>query len=223
MHTQLIVGFGTGRCGTASLAAFLNQQPGYAVTHEAAGLSWVPAFTDTEVCIRQFSSRLGLAAGDVGFYWIHYLDLVLRQFEHAKAINIRRDLDDVIESFWSYLSIEKPREPANGWYGYPYDSDKATKDSLAYTMRRYRYMEHEVGKLYPGSIFLMGMEDLNKPDILDLLLNWIGTPHRKVTVPVRSNTREEVLTTRNDRNHGRLFNKTFRKGVKKNDSTTQVS
>lgn len=203
MGKKILIGYGTGRCGTQSLAGFLDQQTGFSVTHERVALNWYPAFTDTEVAIRRFTSRPGKVVGDVGFYWVHYLDLILRRYPGAKAVNIRRDLDEVIESFWSYMRPDVQNFGASGWKGYPFDSYRQDKDAIAFTVRRYRFMEEEVVKQYPASIFLMKTEDLNDPEMLTGLLGWIGMEEYRILRPVHENKREKVLSTRNGRIPGR--------------------
>ena len=190
---QIVIGFGTGRCGTNSLAAFLNQQPGYHVTHEQAGLAWYPAITDTETCMgRFFASRTGTVIGDVGFYWINYLPLILRTYQGAKAINIRRPLDEVVESFWTYKD-HGGWDAFSNWYGYPFDAPTQTKDDIASTIRRYRFLEIEVQKLYPGSIYVMPTKDLNDTPMLEELLDWLGTKEHKMLRQFFLNTRGEIL------------------------------
>ena len=102
---MIVIGYGTGRCGTESLASFLNQQEGFNVTHEKSGLAWYPILCDTDSSINEFVAREGLVIGDVAFSWIHYVSIVLRRFPDVKVINIRRDVDEVIESFWNYKAF----------------------------------------------------------------------------------------------------------------------
>ncbi len=192
--TKVIVGFGTGRCGTQSLAAFLDLQPGWEVSHEQVPLGWYQAFTDTEIAIREFLGRKGRVIGDIGYYWINYLDLILRKIPNAKAINIVRDDDKVIESFWSYMNPKLQSFEHNDWKGYPYDSPDQTKDAIVKTVRRYRFLEHEVRKIYPASIFVMKTEDLNDNDKLNELLDWLESDTFRVLRPVHTNTREQILS-----------------------------
>ena len=204
---MILIGYGTGRCGTKSLASFLNQQEGFNVTHEGVLLSWQPAFTDTEETIKNLVSRDGKVVGDIGFFWIHYIDLILRKYKGSKAINIFRDDEEVIESFWSYMNPEtQPNIINNWWKGYPFDSPEQTKDSIAFTIKKYRMLEHEVQKLYPASIYRMKTEDLNNKKELESLLDWIGDSEHKLLSPVHTNKREQILASRNAQNGRPRFN-----------------
>jgi len=197
MTQKIVLGFGTGRCGTKSLAAFLNQQPGYLVTHEKAYLSWYPALSDSEPSIKRlFTGHTGSTIGDVGFYWVNYLGLVLRRYENTKAINIRRPLDEVIESFWSF---KEPRqtESFSSWFSYPFDSDTMTKDDIALSVRRYRFLEVEAQKIYPASIYVMETQDLSDDNRLSELLDWLGSKETKMLRQFFMNTRGEILKRSN--------------------------
>lgn len=200
----IVIGYGTGRCGTKSLAAFLDNQKDCDVTHEKVALGWYQAFTDTEIAIRDFVSRDSKIIGDVGFYWINYLDLILRKYKGSKAINIWRDDEEVIESYWSYMRPDIQDMKYNQWKGYPYDSPNQTKDAIAFTIQRYRFLENEVRKLYPYSIFTIKTDALNNSDVLDELLEWLGINNQNLN-PVHINTREQILNAPKKRK-GRLFN-----------------
>jgi len=199
----IIVGYGTGRCGTMSLAKFLNNQEGWHVTHEKVCLGWYQAFTDTETAINDFTERPYSIIGDVGFYWINYLDLILRKFQGSRAINIKRDDDEVIESFWSYMNKDVQDFKYNQWKGYPFDSYEQTKDAIAFTVKRYRFLENEVRKLYPGVIYYLKTEDLNNEDKMSELLDWLKPKTKKTLIPFHTNTREQI--SKNDSKPNRLF------------------
>ena len=204
MNKKIIIGYGTGRCGTKSLASFLNQQEGFNVTHEKVALGWYQAFTDTEIAVRDFVSRDSQVIGDVGFYWINYLDLILRKYPNAKAINIFRDEEEVVESFWSYKKPDEVNQVFEKWCSYPYDSSESTKDAIAFTIKRYRFLENEVLKHYPASIYRLRMGDLNNKNKLEDLLDWVGSSKLRMLKPVHINTREQILS-KNASERKRLF------------------
>lgn len=195
MDKKIIIGFGTGRCGTKSLAAFLNQQKGWEITHEEANMSWYPALTDSKVCIDRFiSKRNGSVIGDIGFYWINYLNLILRKYSGSKAINIRRPIDEVIESFWSYRNDETDGNIGTMyWFGYPFDAPTKTKDDIAFTVKRYQFLEFEVQKIYPSSIYIMPIDDLNSKNKLESLLEWIEEDNIYNLNQFHINRRDQVI------------------------------
>ena len=203
---KIIIGFGTGRCGTKSLAEFLNKQPGLNVTHEGVALGWYPALADTDVRLNAFLKREG-DIGDVGFYWVHYLDLIFHRHQGAKAINLIRDDEEVVASFWNHLG---ENESTVGWHGYPFDSPNWTKDAVRFMVKRYRYIESELYKTYPFSIYRLPMQALNSKREMGKLLDWLGvSPDNRVLEAIHFNKGQErkqkVRNFWNGLEKGRLF------------------
>jgi len=206
MSKKIIIGFGTGRCGTQSLARFLNQQEGWNVTHEKVGFGWYPAMCDFDTCYNEFMSREEDVIGDVAFYWVQYIGLILTRNKNVKVINLYRDDEEVIESFWSYKSFIRDYKSfwENEWFGYPYDNDKPTKDAIANTIKRYRMLEDQVHKYFPFSIIRMKTEDLSNEESLNKLLNWLGCKEKNLN-SFHTNKREQILASKNAQQHERLF------------------
>jgi len=179
---MILIGYGTGRCGTKSLASFLNQQEGFNVTHESVGLAWYPILSDTESALDEFVSRKGDVVGDVAFYWIHYVGLMIRKYENVKAINIYRDDDEVVDSFWNYKANIRTYKSfmENTWFPYPYDSYEPTEEAIYRTIKQYRMMERELACYFPGRILRMNVEKLNDKESLSSLLAWLGCKDGKL-------------------------------------------
>jgi len=122
---QLILGIGTGRCGTSSLAILLDDQPGFDVSHEfrypkrkgrsyrritykgkGALLPW-----DVRQGAQQFSkvrdeleSRTVPFFGDVAFYHLPYIQTHYAQtFDDIKVISIQRDREETINSYDNWV------------------------------------------------------------------------------------------------------------------------
>ena len=167
---MIVIGYGTGRCGTQSLASFLNQQEGFNITHEKVPKYWCPQFSEREEVPDIFAGREEKVIGDIGFYWIHYIPNMLKRSD-TKVINIIRNDDEVIESFWTYKSPDSVN--LGGWFGYPYQNEKPTKDAIAKTVRSYRRCEKEYKKKFPNTIYQMDITDLNSEDKLHNLLTWL--------------------------------------------------
>jgi len=209
---KIIIGFGTGRCGTKSLAEFLNKQPGLNVTHEGVALGWYPALADTDTHINHFFKRTGDIIGDVGFYWVNYLDLVLHRHPNVKVVNLVRDDKEVVESFWNHHVEEgEPISVSVDWYGFPYDSAERTKDALKTMVTRYRYLEAQLFKMYPFSIYRLDTYSLNNKKEMSRVLDWIGAPRdNRIMEAVHSNKgADRIKAFQNLRNglaRGRLFN-----------------
>ena len=77
---KLILGMGTGRCGTRSLAELLNQQPETEVTHEQPPLfPWIPRSDQSIVArLERFERRnSGGFTGDVASFYLPYVDQIV--------------------------------------------------------------------------------------------------------------------------------------------------
>jgi hypothetical protein len=205
---KIIIGFGTGRCGTKSLAEFLNKQPGLNVTHEGVALGWYPAVADIDTHINHFFKRNGDIIGDVGFYWVNYLDLILHRHSDVKVINLIRDDEEVVNSFWNYMQYGNE---SIGWYGFPFDSVEKTIDSIRIMVKRYRFLEAELRKIYPFSIYQLNTYSLNDKREMARLLDWLGAENDgRIMEIIHSNKNNERLQAfqdlRNGLKKGRLFN-----------------
>lgn len=100
-HKKIIIGLGTGRCGTRSLTKLLNEN-GIPATHEKWRLVWKP---DKERCLRVLKKMVDAGESDVGFYWLNYVDIVLSKYPSTKFVCFKREKEKVLESF-SRTSIE---------------------------------------------------------------------------------------------------------------------
>ena len=104
--TQHIIGLGTGRCGTRSLAKLLGLQPGVYATHEAAPvLRWYDEI-DPGRHIRVSHSDAEIIA-DVGFYYLPHVERIRQEFSGVRFICLQRDRDETVDSFCRQLPRSK--------------------------------------------------------------------------------------------------------------------
>lgn len=104
----IVIGCGTGRCGTVSLAALLNEQWNANVTHEARPLlPWYSKGMETPLLLQKkilgFIQAEGEIAGDVAFSWLPYIG-DLRWYAERFHLDYRvvclvRAREDTIESY----------------------------------------------------------------------------------------------------------------------------
>jgi len=111
-----VVGTGTGRCGTSSLAALLDSQQGADVTHErwrsrvpwTEGQHWARSLV--EVAQEDLAAGPQIA-GDVAFQWQWYAEGLMEA--GARIVYLKRSCEEVVESF-----IRKSG-PRNNWQPWP--------------------------------------------------------------------------------------------------------
>lgn len=182
-----IIGLGTGRCGTHSLAKVLNGQEGSLITHEIGDSPVFPWKKDEEVLYRFFRGVEGMEAhychvGDVGFYHLPYIeDYIERWGKDVKIVTIKRDMLETIKSYLKWT------EGRNHWMEHPngsnpdiwdqcypkYDVENKESALESYWLDYYARVE-ELDKKYPGQFYLMDMYDLNDKQKVLELLKWCG-------------------------------------------------
>ena len=90
---NLIFGLGTGRCGTVSLSKLLNAQQDSFFTHENGDGNLLPWRTDEEKInkyIQNILNRKRQFAGDVSFYLLPYVDLILKKYPSTRFVIMKR-------------------------------------------------------------------------------------------------------------------------------------
>lgn len=100
-----VLGIGTGRCGTTSLAHLLDGCRGCKVYHEmgapAAALSWDFDSEAAQSKLEQLRRLKGIVTGDVAFYYLNYVPFFFECLEDLRIIHIYRGKSEVIRSFMS--------------------------------------------------------------------------------------------------------------------------
>lgn len=94
----VIVGLGTGRCGTRSLARLLDLQQGVYCTHEAKPcLNWALEIDPARHL--RISVTGATIVADVAFYYLPWVDHLRRTCENIRFVCLRRDIDETVDSF----------------------------------------------------------------------------------------------------------------------------
>lgn len=110
---RLVLGVGSGRTGSESLAYLLDVQPDGCVSHEfslfcAEGhraarhrppLAWDTPRAEAREAIIGLSRHRGTIVGDAGSYWLPQLAWVLEELENVRVVGVTRDRASVVRSF----------------------------------------------------------------------------------------------------------------------------
>src|SRR5262249_28456459 len=124
---SIILGLGSGRCGTHTLAEVLGQQPEAHFTHEQPPLlAWrraPPAPGIRERLVRLRRTRLGRYIGDVASFYLPYAEEAIAAEPGIRMICLERPREEVVASFGRWLDAIYPiptdhwsRVPALGWH-----------------------------------------------------------------------------------------------------------
>jgi hypothetical protein len=199
---QIVVGLGTGRCGTQSLSAFLSMQPESQVLHERSSfrIRWQGSENEIDDLLRwcREASSLRLV-GDVGFYYLPYVEYILSQEPDARFPCLRRDREATVNSY-----MRKTRR-RNHWVchcGILYRRNKwdecypkYDRSSKAEAIGRYwdEYYERAAGleQVYPANVRVFPTGVLNTEAGQQEVLDFLGIPAslRIVTGPIRLNVK----------------------------------
>lgn len=185
---QFIIGIGSGRSGTGSLAKLLNKQPGIWCSHEGEFMPWEK---DLVAYYQSLMSLIGKATevkiGNVAFYWKNYLSEIFRDLNDPKVIVLKRKKQEVVESFasmyhkknfWSVVDGENwegrnPKVTPLGVMWPKYDLSK--KEAIGqYWEDYYRDLDFWMEK-FPRNMMLIDMYDLfNKQETQRQILEFVG-------------------------------------------------
>lgn len=198
--TQYIFGFGTGRCGTSSLAHLLDIQPNARVSHEQFDIHWFPAITDYTLvreAIRERARQYELV-GDICYAWIQYLPRLVEDFPTAKFIYIWRDKEEVIDSFWernkdridnpleNRPNLNKCTEYLKSFWNlqYPFLGYPPTKECIRNTIERYSALTQSTLFRFAKRTYMFNMKNLNLEKSVHNLLNFVGVPKEEQVIEI---------------------------------------
>lgn len=141
---MIVFGLGTGRSGSQSLSYLLNSQEGALVTHEKTAdvMAWFGSEKEVLNTLKEFeqfvSNREKLITithkrgnkpvlrklkvldnckivGDVAFYYLPYVDLILTHNPEVRFVCIKRDEEETIRSYLRWSS-NRPTTGPLSWF-----------------------------------------------------------------------------------------------------------
>lgn len=217
MTQRIILGMGSGRCGTNSLATLLNQQPGCRITHEEWPiLPWEPE--EAELLIRERFQRIrrmrsSPVIGDVASFYLPYVEEAIRLEPEIRIVCLKRPREQVVRSFGTWLDKVHPlptnhwaKNPAPGWYHEPvytrmfpqYDTDDRAEGIGRYWDEYYTRADELLAK-FPENVRQFEMERaLNTAEGQRELLHFVGIPPQEqvLSLDVSKNSTETAPVRR---------------------------
>jgi len=173
---MIIVGAGTGRCGTKSLAVLLG------VTHEMKPiLSW-KGDEYFERRLEKWKQQDGVV-GDIASVYLPYME----KYDGFKKIILKRDKQDTVDSFmrhsgsfnnWQETGATRP------FYGrfFPNYSDELSKrEALEKYWEDYYERAEQVAEVFP-------LETLNSEEGQDKVFSYLEIPNHTHTIPCKYNS-----------------------------------
>ena len=102
----IVIGLGSGRCGTLAFSNLLNQQANTDISHEwnkCLGLDWERASKEkTKIRLRHLTNRNAKFVGDVALWYLPYVEFLVQNHD-VKIIGLKRVKNDTVESFKNWF------------------------------------------------------------------------------------------------------------------------
>lgn len=206
MKKQLIIGLGTGRCGTVSLSRLLNSQKNSNVSHESKPiLTWKFDKEKIESKLNAISDKKGRYIGDVAFYYLPYVRYILKKFPNTKFVCLKRLKNEVIKS---YLFKTKGRnhlidhfgnkwKKDNKWdYAFPKYDLNSKEEAIGVYWEDYYKEVRGLIKKYPKNIEIFDIDELNSNEGVKRILNFCGVDKndQKVIANLKENSTKDKLS-----------------------------
>ena len=200
--TRIVIGLGTGRCGTLSLRALLQCQPDTNATHETMLLPYRVNDRKLEQYMQKLHRRKEEVVADVALWNLPYVTSILAKYHNTKFICLKRDKDAVVTSFirktpkrnhWtSFDSVHWdskawPREARCPYQRcYPrFDADK--KEAIELYWDYYEVISEMYEQAFPDSFRIFPVEYLNIRDGCEKILSFAGYEEMVIRVGIHKN------------------------------------
>lgn len=194
MGKGILIGLGTGRCGTTSLAHLLNAVRGCHVSHEHNDIRSIMSWDFKEEAAKkalEILARRGGVAGDVAFYYLPYARWIAQASPEARFVCMMRDREETIDSYmrktlnrdhWSSRCLGR-----DAWDRmYPKFDTQDKKTALGmYWDSYYR----EVGELEKSGVCIKTFrtEDLNSEEGVGKILKFCGLDYAPNLAGIKKN------------------------------------
>ena len=198
----LFIGLGTGRCGTQSLAHLFDSQDNFTVYHEKNDIAPMPTWKFDlrliklkllELCCSS-DSRV---VGDVGMYYLPYIEWLSKNVSSLRVISLKRDMDKTVASYDKKLSGPSSNgrnhlvdHDGSFWNidakwdsQYPKYNDIKSLSRVPYLQRYYTEYYRETDRL---GVRTFDTEDLNDRDMVSIMLDYAGVNKKNIIHPKKN-------------------------------------
>jgi len=187
---RLVIGLGSGRTGSMSLAYLFNEQPYCIGTHESHHMPWDVNLELLDRGIKFLFSREASLVADSASYWLNYVPLIKERHPETKFICLYRDKEEIVRSFlrktWGYNawtqrdSRHYVERYARTWLYFPhYDAPKQE------ALRKYIDTYYALADTMVDDNFrIFHIDNLNTIDGIKSILDFAGIPEEQQVVKV---------------------------------------
>ncbi len=199
---RLVLGMGTGRCGTMSLARLLGLQHDTESTHEFPPTpTWSTNHDEAMSRVAGIAARLSLVAADVAWHYLCHLLVILDNYPDTKFICLERDRTGyLISAYRKILANVNPFQDHDGrdWISFPEFEcgvPKFNRCSRDKTLQRYYdfyiLKSYRLAERFSDNVRIWPMDVLNNTVLQAEMLTWAGFDKPVIEL----NIKENVATT----------------------------
>ena len=192
---RLIFGIGTGRCGSVSLSTLLDRQASSNVSHEKWLMPWECDYQLLNEHLSNITTGAGnsVVVGDVGSYYLPYVQEIIEQFPNTKFVCMKRDIrlciDIMMVKHGRLNMFQDDDSPPNSWRPmnptFPNSFTKRQAAAAYYDM--YYKTAAELQSLYPDNLAIFDTECLNTEAGVASILKFCGYADPDIIVGLKAN------------------------------------
>ena len=213
---RVVLGLGTGRCGSTTLSAAFRDRPGLCGTHENPPyVNWTPLAAQVDFHVRRFQllTQYFSVVFDAAHWWLNLQQRIFAAFPDSKLIGLVRETDSCVSSILKFQgrgagSLNYYATPHNGlwrpglWdptypsYSVPAGvlpgSDEAFATKRAMITQYVADYNRELTALadrHPQRVLIVRTEALNAPETNQRLSDFVGRP---IVMPAARNVGNNV-------------------------------
>ncbi len=207
---RLLIGLGSGRCGTLSLAKLLDDQPEAMVSHEgkpfgeeqrAGVMYWIADKTTVWLTVARILYYEAEVVGDIAFVYLPQVDRIIDRHERVRFVCLEREKETCVPSLLAkvtrmeinpYQSHNGDRWPhSEGRFALPkFDSVDTLPEAIGLYWDMYHRKAVTLASLWPDKFRIFPMEDLNTEEGVREILEFCGFENPVVQTGIRLNQGE---------------------------------
>lgn len=192
---KYIIGFGTGRCGTKSLAKLLNHCNNVNVSHEfrtrfdpGYRLAWTFNEHEAKERLQNLKKISGKLVGDTAHYYLNYIPYFSELLgDNIKFIYLHRPSEEVRDSFLKktnkthWIPKDHPcfRQHEKWTRTFPqYPNAKDNKNALMHYIAEYLHESYIYSYVFKKKMFVLETKDLNNKTKQKELFDFLEIPEK---------------------------------------------
>jgi hypothetical protein len=195
---RVVLGIGSGRSGSTSLAAMLASVTGSCCTHENPPLvSWTPEPEEVEFHLRRFRRLAAYhpLVADVSHWWLNVIERFFAEFPDARVIGTFREVESCAGSFMRIKGSGRGSynhwvpyangiwaaarwDPAYPTYPVPQqaalDPDRAKFELITRYVQEYNDAMQALAQRFPDKVMRVHTESLDDGALQNAIFDFVG-------------------------------------------------